>query len=257
MLFLVKSIVKFVNNPLEQFQINVIFKCCCDSIFSIFVTNLTVFFGLLWFLFFSFFFFPLLFSTRVSNFYNFLYIFYFFVLDLFNNQLNNLRAKKFFFYFFICFIFVLFSNFLGIFPYSFTITSHFIQTFGVSFSTFLGIFLLGFVNFELKFLQLFVPQNVPKALVPFLVVLEIISYLIRPFSLSLRLFANMMAGHISMHILLSFNFFMFKNKFFFLFLVSFTILFLIFVLEFSIVFIQAYVFLTLLLIYLNDSFNLH
>ena len=218
---------------------------------------MTIFFLLFWFLIFVFFFFSISYSTHVSNFYYFLVSFYFFVLNIFNNQLNNLKSKKFFFYFFICFVFVLFANFLGIFPYSFTITSHFIQTFGLSFSTFLGIFILGFVNFELKFLQLFVPKNVPRALIPFLVVLEIVSYSIRPFSLSIRLFANMLAGHILMHILLSFNFFLLKQKLFLFFLITFFVAFLIFMLEFSIVFIQAYVFLTLLLIYLNDSFNLH
>jgi ATP synthase subunit 6 len=206
---------------------------------------------------FVFFFQPLLFANKNSNFYYFLLQFYFFVLNLFNNQLNNRRAKIYFFYFFLCFVFVLGANFLGIFPYSFTITSHFIQTFSVGFSTFIGIFILGFVNFELKFLQLFVPKNVPNALVPFLVVLEITSYMIRPISLSVRLFANMLAGHILMHILLSFNFYLLKNQLFFLFIISFIVLFLIFILEFSIVFIQAYVFLTLSLIYLADSFNSH
>ena len=246
-----------IENPLEQFNIKIFFMCCCDAFFNLFVTNLTIFFLLFWFLLFVFLFVPLCYVQFTSNIFSFLSQFYYFVLNLFKTQLSNSKAKPLFFYFFLSFLFVLLCNFLGIFPYSFTITSHFIQTFGLSFSTFLGIFILGFVNFELKFLQLFVPKNVPNVLVPFLVVLEIVSYIIRPFSLSIRLFANMLAGHILMHILLSFNFFLLKKKLFFLFLASFIILFLIFVLEFSIVFIQAYVFLTLLLIYLSDSFNLH
>lgn len=200
---------------------------------------------------------PLFRMSFVSNNYHFMKYFYTFVLNMFVNQLNSLRAKRFFHYFFACFIFVLLANFLGIFPYSFTVTSHFMQTFGLSFSTFLGIFILGFVNFGSKFFQFFVPKNVPTVLVPFLVVLEVVSYIIRPFSLAIRLFANMLAGHILMHILVSFNFFLFKTKLFPIFLITFVVLFLIFLLEFSIVFIQAYVFLTLLLIYLNDSFNLH
>lgn len=216
-----------------------------------------VYFCLLWFLLGMVFVLPLSQSSFMSNSYHALNYFYTFVINMFLNQLNSLRAKKLFHYFFACFVFVLFANFLGIFPYSFTITSHFIQTLGLSFSTFLGIFFMGFVNFGSKFLQFFVPKNVPAALVPFLTVLEITSYIIRPFSLAIRLFANMLAGHILMHILVSFNFFLFKTKLFPLYLITFMVLFLIFLLEFSIVFIQAYVFLTLLLIYLNDSFNLH
>lgn len=249
--------VVLLNNPLEQFQIFLLFRCCCDSLFSISLTNLYIFFCLLWVVVGMVLVLPLLRGSFVSNSHHAIVYFYSFVIGLFLNQLTSLKAKKFFHYFFSCFVFVLFANFLGILPYSFTITSHFMQTFGLSFSTFLGIFLLGFVNFGSKFLQFFVPKNVPTALVPFLVVLEVVSYIIRPFSLSIRLFANMLAGHILMHILVSFNFFLFKSKLFPIFLLSFLVLFLIFILEFSIVFIQAYVFLTLLLIYLNDSFNLH
>jgi ATP synthase subunit 6 len=242
-------------NPLEQFNISVLFTCGCDV--ALLVTNLLVVFFLLLGFLYVVFFVPLLFGSVTSNLYHVLFSFYSFVLGLFNNQLAKAGAKKFFFYFFLCFVFVLGANFLGILPYNFTITSHFIQTFGLSFSSFVGIFILGFVNFKTGFFQLFVPKNVPALLVPFLVVLEIISYMIRPLSLSIRLFANMLAGHILMHILLSFNFFMLKKKLFLVFFFSLIVLFLIFTLEFCIVFIQAYVFLTLLLIYFSDSFQLH
>ena len=123
----------------------------------------------------------------------------------------------------------------------------------------LGFIFLGFYLHNVKFLTLFVPSGVPKALLPLILVIEVISYLIRTFSLSLRLFANMMAGHTLLHILSSFvvAFLLIGGL-----LVSFSVIPLLLVLavmllEIGIAFLQAYVFTILLCIYANDSINLH
>src|SRR5690606_1554711 len=92
-------------------------------------------------------------------------------------------------------MFILFANLIGMIPFSFTVTSHIIVTFALAAVVFIGVTVIGFVRHGLGFLRLFLPSGVPVILVPILVVIEVLSYFIRPVSLSLRLFANMMAGH--------------------------------------------------------------
>ena len=104
-------------------------------------------------------------------------------------------GQRFFPFVFTLFMFVLFANMLGMVPYSFTITSHIIVTFALAATVFLGVTVLGFIKHGAGYLRLFVPHGVPVALLPLIVVIEVISYLSRPISLSVRLFANMMAGH--------------------------------------------------------------
>ena len=92
-------------------------------------------------------------------------------------------------------MFILFANLLGLIPYSFTTTSHIIVTFAMAIAVFVGVTLLGFVKHGFRFLGFFVPRGVPVAMVPLMVLIELISYLARPITLSLRLFANMLSGH--------------------------------------------------------------
>jgi len=105
------------------------------------------------------------------------------------------KAKPYFPFVFSLFMFVLFCNMLGMLPYSFTVTSHIIVTFALAAIIFIGVTIIGFVNHGVRYLKLFIPSGVPLFLLPLIVVIEIISYLSRPVSLSVRLFANMMAGH--------------------------------------------------------------
>ena len=84
---------------------------------------------------------------------------------------------------------------VGMLPYAFTTTSHIIVTFVLAAIIFLGVTVVGFLKHGFRYLELFVPKGVPKVLLPLIVIIEIISYLSRPVSLSVRLFANMMAGH--------------------------------------------------------------
>ena len=104
-------------------------------------------------------------------------------------------AKSFFPFVFTLFMFVLFCNMVGMLPYSFTVTSHIIVTFVLAAVVFVGVTIIGFIKHGFKYLELFVPKGVPILLLPLIIIIEIISYLSRPVSLSVRLFANMMAGH--------------------------------------------------------------
>jgi ATP synthase subunit 6 len=105
------------------------------------------------------------------------------------------KAKPYFAFIFSLFMFVLFCNMFGMIPYTFTVTSHIIVTFILASFIFIGVTIIGFMKHGIGYLKLFVPSGVPAILLPLIVVIEIISYLSRPISLSVRLFANMMAGH--------------------------------------------------------------
>ena len=163
------------------------------------------------------------------------------------------EGRRYFPFIFTLFVFILFGNLLGMVPYSFTYTSHIIVTFALAAVVFVGVTVIGFVRHGAKFLKLFVPEGVPVFLLPLLVVIEILSYLTRPISLSVRLFANMMAGHTML-------------KVFGGFVVALGVLAgwapLAFVvaltgLEIFIALLQAYVFTILTCIYLNDAIHLH
>lgn len=159
--------------------------------------------------------------------------------------------------FLLVFLFILFSNLCGLLPFSFTVTAQFAITFALAFSFNLGFIILGFYLHKLSFLKLFVPSDAPLFLIPLLVVIEVVSYLIRTFSLSIRLFANMMAGHTLLHILASFCLSLLKSLtfVFIVFVLPFFLILLVFVLEFGIALIQAYVFTILLCIYIKDSYS--
>ena len=162
-------------------------------------------------------------------------------------------ARPYFPFILSLFLFVLVANLLGMLPYSFTVTSHIIVTFALAFFIFIGVTIVGFAKHGISYLKLFVPSGVPIFLLPLIIVIEVISYLSRPVSLSVRLFANMMAGHNML-------------KVFGGFVVSLGILggwlplgFAVALtgLELLVAFIQAYVFAILTCIYLNDALNLH
>src|SRR6056300_1803635 len=105
------------------------------------------------------------------------------------------EGRPYFPFVFTLFVFILFSNMLGLIPYSYTTTSQIVVTFVLAAVIFIGVTLIGLIKHGLHFFSFFVPSGAPKALIPFLVVIEVISYFVRPVSLSVRLFANMLAGH--------------------------------------------------------------
>lgn len=162
-------------------------------------------------------------------------------------------GQRYFPFVFTLFMFVLACNMLGMIPYSFTVTSHIIITFALAAVVFIGVTIIGFAKHGIGFLKFFVPSGVPAALLPLLVVIEVISYLTRPISLSVRLFANMMAGHTMLKVFGAFvvGLGVIGGWAPLAFMVAFTGL------EILVAFLQAYVFAILTCIYLNDALHMH
>src|SRR5271170_6932543 len=113
-------------------------------------------------------------------------------------------GMKFFPLVFSLFMFIAVSNIVGVFPYNFTIASHLIVTAALALLVFLTVLVYGFYKNGLKFFKLFVPSGIPIVILPLVVLIEIISFLSRPISHSVRLFANMLAGHITLKVFASF-----------------------------------------------------
>ncbi len=161
-------------------------------------------------------------------------------------------GMKYFPFVFTLFMFVLFANMMGMIPGSFTVTSHITITFAMAFVIFLGVTVIGFVTHGLGFLKFFVPSGIPIVLTPLLVIIEVISYLTRPVSLSVRLFANMLAGHTMLKVFAGFVVMMgIWGIVPLVFMVALTGL------EILVAFLQAYVFAILTCIYLNDALHMH
>jgi len=177
---------------------------------------------------------------------------YTFVAKMINDTAGS-SARVFFPFVFTLFMFVLFCNMVGMLPYSFTVTSHIIVTFFLAAVVFIGVTIIGFLKHGIKYLELFVPKGVPLVLLPLIIIIEIISYLSRPVSLSVRLFANMMAGHTMMKVFGGFviSLGLLGGWLPLGFSVALTGL------EILVAFLQAYVFAILTCIYLNDALNLH
>jgi F-type H+-transporting ATPase subunit a len=160
---------------------------------------------------------------------------------------------------FSLFIYILINNLVGLVPYSFAPTSHFIITFSISFTVVIGATILGFQIHALKFFSLFVPSGCPLGLVPLLVLIEFISYLARNVSLGLRLAANILSGHMLLNILGGFTYNIMSNGLVYFFLGLVPLLFIIAFsgLEIGIAFIQAQVFVVLSASYIKDALELH
>jgi F-type H+-transporting ATPase subunit a len=181
------------------------------------------------------------------------------------NQQAGKQSQKIFPLFFVLFLFILFSNLIGLVPFSFTVTAHIFHTFSLSLSIIIALTIIGFLKHKIKFLNLFVPSGAPSFLIPLLIIIEIISYVSRAFSLAIRLFANMMSGHTLLNIIASFAVIMLVVQFhklsfglmihYISSIVPLIMISGIFFLELGIAFLQAYVFIVLVAIYLNDSFK--
>ena len=183
---------------------------------------------------------------------------YEFVVSLVDEQIG-IKGRKFFPLIFTTFVFLLFTNLIGMIPYSFTATSHMVVTFGLSLSLFVGVTIVGFQVHGLHFFSFLLPKGAPLVLAPLLVVLELVSYCFRAVSLGVRLFANMMAGHTLVKILSGFAWTMLSVGGFLAAasVIPFAIVFALTGLEIGVACLQAYVFTILTCIYLNDAINLH
>jgi F-type H+-transporting ATPase subunit a len=161
------------------------------------------------------------------------------------------QGRAYFPFIFTLFAFILAANLLGLIPGAFTVTSHIIVTLALALMVFIGATVVGFIRHGTGYLKLFVPAGVPPALLPFVVPIEIISYFIRPFSLSIRLFANMMAGHMMLKVIAGFVIMLgvLAGWLPLLALVA------IYALELLVAVLQAYVFALLTCLYLNDALH--
>lgn len=175
------------------------------------------------------------------------------------SQINSKKGQVYFPFIYTLFIFILINNLIGLVPYSFSATSHFILTFSMSFTVVIGATIVGFNKHGLEFFSLFVPSGCPLALLPLLVLIEFISYLSRPVSLGLRLGANILSGHMLLNILGGFTYNIMTSGviYFFLGLIPLAFIIAFSALELGIAFIQAQVFVVLSSSYIKDSLDLH
>jgi F0F1-type ATP synthase, subunit a len=182
---------------------------------------------------------------------------YEFVASMINSTMGH-DGLKFFPLIFTIFVFVLFQNFLGLVPWTFTATSQIAITFTLASFVILVMVITGFLKHGLRFFSLFVPQA-PWYLLVLLVPIEVISFLTRPVSLSVRLFANMLAGHTLLAVFASFVVLMTTagGIMYGVAVAPFALIVCIYVLEMLVAFLQAYVFSVLTCIYLNEALHLH
>ena len=183
---------------------------------------------------------------------------YEFVSDMLRSNAGK-EGRPYFPFVFTLFIFLLFGNLLGMIPYSYTFTSQIVVTFAMAATIFIGVTLIGLIRHGMHFFSFFVPPGAPKVLIPFLIVIEVISYFVRPVSLSVRLFANMLAGHTMLKVFAGLAVMitgvggvaMAGSVLPLLALIGLTGL------EFLVAGLQAYVFTILTCMYLNDALHLH
>jgi len=181
---------------------------------------------------------------------------YNFIMDTLRSNVGE-EALLFFPYVFSLFLFIATGNLLGMFPYSFTFTSQIIISFGLALSIFIAVTVVGFIKHGTHYLRLFLPKDVPLYIAPLLIPVELISYCARPITLSVRLFANMVAGHAMMKIFAGFAVALASTTFFPLAVVPIVMNILLTVFEIFVCILQAYVFTILSCIYLNDAINMH
>jgi F-type H+-transporting ATPase subunit a len=247
------KVTTLISDPLEQFEV--------FNYKYLFLTNLHLYAlgvcGLICFLLFFFGDYPECASNK-PNIVLFRDKTFYFIADLIKENLN-VKAILFFPVIYLTFLFILLANLIGMIPYSFTVTSSAAVTFFFSITFFVGITLVGYTAHKDTLFQILLPSGVPLIIAPFLILVEAVSYFARVFSLGIRLFANMMSGHGLLKILGSFVWAMLLHSFhplmFYIFPLA--IVLVVTLLELAIAFLQAYVFIVLVSVYLNDVICIH
>lgn len=178
-------------------------------------------------------------------------IYYEFIGNMVRENIGS-KGRAFFPFVFTLFTFLVFANLLGMWPGGFTVTSHIAVTFTMAILIFIGATFIGFIKHGFHFLSLFVPAGAPKVMLIFLIPIELMSYLARPITLSLRLAGNMMAGHVLLKVVAGFIAPMMLAG-----ILPLALLIAFVGFEFLVAVLQAYVFALLVCIYLNDAVNLH
>lgn len=176
---------------------------------------------------------------------------YVFIATLLRDNVGK-EGRKYFPFIFTLFMFLLFSNAIGLIPYAFTVTSHVIVTFALAIVVFLGVTVIAIIKHGLRFFSFFLPPGVPLYMAPLLVPIEVVSYLARPVTLALRLFANMMAGHTMLKVFAGFIVLLgFAG------IAPIAVIVALYGLEVIVAVLQAYVFTILTCLYLSDALHLH
>lgn len=250
------------NSPLDQFVIRdlVSIKASILNNLQISLTNIGLYLLITTFIIFTFYMLATNYNIATPNGWSLsIESIYATVYSIVVNQINANKGQMFFPFISALFIYILVNNLVGMVPYSFAPTSHFILAFSISFTVVIGATILGFQIHALKFFSLLVPSGCPLGLLPLLVLIEFISYLARNVSLGLRLAANVLSGHMLLNILGGFTFNIMSNGFVYFFLGLLPLLFIIAFsgLEIGIAFIQAQVFVVLSSSYIKDGLELH
>ena len=249
-------------SPLDQFKIAPLFSFVIAGI-DISVTNYLLVSLLTLYVIKSFIF--LIKETKSNSFFiipngwqNLIEKLYGIVIQLLSDIITT-GSEKYFPFMAVIFIFILSNNLIGLVPYSFTVTSHITLTFLMSFAIFVAMNIIGFQRHGIELFSLFLPANTTFFLALLLVPIEFISYIAKPISLGVRLFINLMAGHSLLKVIVGFswNMLLVENIKSIAFILPLLILVLLMGLELGVALIQAYVFITLTSIYLNDSEALH
>lgn len=248
-----------VSSPLEQFEIVTILPFFLFNTLNISLTNSSLFMILI--LLVILFWISLSYyknSLIPSSWQSFQEIFYNLTSEIIKDNLGK-KGEIYLPFIFTLHIFVLFSNLLGMIPYSFTVTSHIIFTFSLALVIFIAINIIGLKTHGIHFFSLFLPRGVPLFIVPLLITIEFLSYIVKVFTLSIRLFANMTSGHTLLKIIAGFSWTMLSagGLLSFFHIIPLIILLALIGLELAIAILQAYVFTLLSCIYLNDVLDLH
>ncbi len=177
---------------------------------------------------------------------------YQFVANMVRDNVGN-DGRKYFPFIFTLFMFILACNLLGMMPYSFTVTSHIIVTFAFAMVIFLGVTCIGFARHGLHYFRIFLPDGTPWWMAPLMIFIEVVAYLARPISLSVRLAANMMAGHTMLKVIASFVI----GLGWALGWLPFALLTVLVGFEIFVALLQAYIFAILVCVYLNDALHMH
>lgn len=254
----------FFTSPLEQFVVNPVFSPDFFKFFGLSFTNQFILLFVI-FLFSSIFMHSLktadgsTFSIIPSNWQGVFEQLNRLVLSLVMDNIKDKKAQHFIPHLYCLFLFILSLNLFGLIPYSFTLTSHIIVTFTLALMIFIGINIIGVKKHGLHYFSLFLPPGTSVVLSFLLVPIELISYVFKPISLSIRLFANMMAGHTLLKVIAGFGYTLMSLGGFLFFVQYIPLLILIplFALEFGVALIQTFVFSILVCIYMNDTINLH
>jgi F-type H+-transporting ATPase subunit a len=251
-----------VFSPLDQFEIRDLISLNAPILnnFSLSLTNIALYLTIASFITFYFNILSTNSNKIVSNSWSiFKETIYDTVHSIVVSQINKDKGQVYFPFMYALFLFILVNNLLGMIPYSFASTSHFILTFSLSFTIVLGATILGFQTHGLKFFSLFVPAGCPLGLLPLLVLIEFVSYLARNVSLGLRLAANILSGHMLLNIISGFTYNIMSSGliFFLLGLIPVGFLVVFSGLELAIAFIQAQVFVVLSCSYIKDGIELH